>query len=199
MTITKQSISSQPTLLKTGAVASLLHVSEQTVRDWTDKGILRGQVSDTGHRLYSELDVEKTRLEVQGTVGFWHTEVAISVDSNFSAKLQSFPDEEDRAIAEFKDFNAWWDFSNSLGDLARKVVRNKTADSSFDMEALQWSDEQGSYITFFLYVAALDKELLQGRIKELLSEAEDHVRDICVPVQKTVWVFKENNTEVNYM
>lgn len=45
-------------MLKIGEAAEALGVSKSTLRDWTQKGIIHATVTPTGHRLYSEKDVE---------------------------------------------------------------------------------------------------------------------------------------------
>lgn len=70
---------SEPQLLKVSEAAALLHVSPQTVRDWTDQGKLDSFRTAGGHRLYSKPEVQLLSFKEKGIMSFWHAGINFSL------------------------------------------------------------------------------------------------------------------------
>lgn len=49
--------------MRTGSVAELLHVSDETIRNWADKGILSCIKDGKGQRLFSMSEVKKFAIK----------------------------------------------------------------------------------------------------------------------------------------
>ncbi len=69
-------------LMKIGDAAKRLHVSEQTIRDWTNQDKLTAYLSDSGQRHYYDVDIELLRLANKGISQAWLSAVIVrrSVD-----------------------------------------------------------------------------------------------------------------------
>lgn len=112
--------------MKTGEVAKLLHVSSQTVRDWTEQGKLEAHISDGGHRKYFEADVKRLMLEEKGTVSFFQIGQTVGMDRN--GKFHFIND--DYELSDLKpyvsriSFRKYWDYNNGLQILAHLAVLN---------------------------------------------------------------------------
>ena len=51
--------------LKVGDVAKSLGVSDQTIRNWESKGILKSVRTPGGHRRFREMEVEALRQKIE--------------------------------------------------------------------------------------------------------------------------------------
>lgn len=115
-------------LLKVGEVAAQLHVSPQTVRDWTEAGKLEATIhQDSTHRLYYEADVNRTFLENKEITSY----LTVSIIVGLNAKDETFllhPETylpTKTPLIHATPFIKFWNYTNGLQKQPHQVALNQ--------------------------------------------------------------------------
>lgn len=179
-------------LLKIGDAASLLHVSTQTLRDWTDAGKIPAVLSDGGHRSYYEADVKKAQLEEKGVTSYWEAPIVLAFNTSGEVTLW---DEEGSAIqtpiAYEQSLNKYWNFSNGLETMVHEVTLNGIYTSSPTATFLEQSTlPHHSLIVVYGTIATLDEGDVKNSYLKLRKETIEWAKETFQPVNVPVWAFK---------
>jgi hypothetical protein len=116
-----QAITFEP--LTTGQVANLLHVSEQTVRDWSAAGKLQPELSPGGHRRYDELAVRRLALAERGVNVYW--QAAVTLKQTGAGGIQLLDEEEQpyrKPRPESIQLDAYLHYHNGLEVIPRQLI-----------------------------------------------------------------------------
>lgn len=188
--------------LKISEAAKLLHVSIQTVRDWTEAGKLPAVLSDGGHRFYMEDEVHKLALAEQGVTTYWAAFGNVRMDQNSNFHLI---DEESNIVREIRPIETGFDESWNDNDHFSSIPRSLVVDGkpvimgASDFPA--WKDYMGieedskdangesssSGVMTHFRVMALTKEELPSLIKRVVKENMDYMKVNLKPVPTIVW------------
>jgi len=104
-------------LLKIGEAANILHVSPQTVRDWTEAGKIQAETSPGGTRFYYEADVKKLALSEKGVTSYWVSSIIVAITSSkdkaFYLNTETWEPASNPQIL-MEEFDRFWNFNNGL-------------------------------------------------------------------------------------
>lgn len=198
----------EPQLLKVSEAAALLHVSPQTVRDWTDQGKLESLRTSGGHRLYAKPVVQLCALKEKSVVSYWRASVNFQVspsgrilymheDYSYQTSLQFRQPKESLLRLDAKGM-----FSNIVQLLVDDgETLTLTPATRDDPEVLSspvevFSDEEGNVrLSTFVEVLSFTEEGLQLKLEQVLQEALEWVKNNVRPVEGVVsWVDKKGNS-----
>lgn len=194
----------EPQLLKVSEVAALLHISPQTVRDWTDQGKLDSLRTLGGHRLYAKPAVQLGALKEKRIRSYWQTSVNFQVtpsgeilymqeDYSYQCSLQFRQPKENLLYLDAKGM-----FSNIVQLLVDEgetltltpVTRENPEVLSSPVDI--FTDDEGTVrLGTFVEVYSFTREGLQEKLERTLQEALMWVKNNATPVQGVVsWVDK---------
>lgn len=178
----------------------MLHVSSQTLRDWTDAGKIVAQVSDGGHRSYYEADVKRRALEEEGITTYWEAPITLAFDTDGNVSLW---DEDANTIEEpvyyEHPLKRAWDFHNGLEERSHGVVLSgihRTTPTTKFLE--QSTSPDRSLLVIYGTIAALDKKTIESNYREFMKETIDWVKEAFKPLQVPVWSFRETGKLVSF-
>lgn len=177
----------------------MLHVSPQTLRDWTDAGKIDAEVSEGGHRTYYEADVKRTALEEEGITTYWEAPITLAFDTSGNVSLwgeNSEPIEKPEYYEQ--PIKRGWDFHNGLEEKAHSVVLNgfhkyATTNKFLDQSILL----DHSLVVIYGKIAALEKATIEDNYREYMKEIIDWVKANLKPVQVQVWSYRDTNKLVH--
>lgn len=198
----KHKTGNKGSLLKIGEAAEILHVSPQTLRDWTEAGKIEATLSDKGHRKYYEADVHKTALKEQGITSYWTADriVAISASDDkyyyLNPKTYQLSPEAHVYTTEFDRF---WNFTNGLEAQAHLAALNKETviiePETLDAFPLEIADKPGmTFLAQSVIIVGLDRAKTEQAIHEAAAKTFKHLKENFKPQQTTIWF--ANNGEL---
>lgn len=163
----------QPKMLPTGEAAKRLHVSAQTVRDWTASGKLAATLTGGGHRQYREDDVAYLALGERGITTYWMDDVIIQMDGQLNVTVlgkglapyvASDPTEE--LLARYQNFH------NGLEVIPRNLALTGQPKVLAPTKAETVLDDEGNLIVqTYLSVFTLDKQSCERILEEQIPLA----------------------------
>lgn len=190
-------------LLKIGDAAQILHVSPQTLRDWTEADKIPAEISDKGHRKYYEAEVNKLALAEKGTTTYWTVNHIVAVSANDDKYYFINPETYESSpipLVYETDINQYWNFKNGLEVHPRSVVLNPIPviipAATLDAFPLQIQDKPNdTLLAQNVLVVGLNKEQVLGTLIEAVALTLRHLRENFKPQQTTIW-FTSNGEQV---
>jgi hypothetical protein len=187
-------------LLKIGDAASLLHVSTQTLRDWTDVGKIPTVLSDGGHRFYYEADVKKVQLEGKDITSYWESSIVLAFNTSGEITLLDEDGNSIQApISYEKSLSRYWNFSNGLETMVHEVALNGVYQSSPTVTFLEQSTSPDhSLIVVYGTIAALEQDDIKRNYWKLRKETVEWAKKTFEPVSVPVWAWKNSGKLVPF-
>lgn len=186
-------------LLKIGDASKLLHVSNQTLRDWSDSGKVPVTVSESGHRSYYEADIVRLELENKGITGYWTSGILVAMDVHGKihyANSETYDLANKNVETFFTPFDKYWNFTNGLATVVHQIVLNegepfsRTLGSS-DAFPFNGSPENKDPM---LAVPALSysvkKEDAEKSLHQVVKQVEAFIKTNYIPQVTYVWFDK---------
>ena len=177
-------------MLKVGDVAKKLHVSAQTVRDWTEEGKLSAKLSEGGHRTYSLADVNRLVYESEEVPGYRLISALLVMDLESKIQLAN----EDGVLSvpqfEFVSFSRYWDFNNGLERMPHQVAAKGSSirePSESTTQLFYLEGEKDYWVSTKLEVASVDKKEAEELFLEALPKAKEWLKENYVPVVTIRW------------
>lgn len=182
-------------LLKIGDAAQILHVSPQTLRDWTESGKIPAEISDKGHRKYWEAEVNKTVLNEKGITTYWTANYIVAISANddkyYFISPETYEPSSTPQVYE-TEINKYWNFKNGLEVHPHSVVLNSTpviiSPETLDAFPLQIKDKPNdTLLAQNVLVVGLDKEQVLNTVKEAVTLTLHYLKENFAPQQTTIW------------
>lgn len=195
-TFAKRTIpNTQGKLLKTGEAASLLHVSPQTLRDWSDSGKITAVIADSGHRTYYEAEVNRVALAEAGITQYWNAglNIGLKADGSIIYITEEYVEASSatEALAIWnEDYNRFWNYTNSLQEAAHAAALHSepTIDpTSYEAIGL-FEDEAGqNCVTLRLIAIGREKNEVVEALKQETAKAIAYLQANYTPKVNYDW------------
>lgn len=190
-------VTTKGTLLKTGEAADILHISAQTLRDWTEAKKITATTADSGHRTYYEADVKKLALSEQGITTYhaltWVVAVPANQEKYYYLHPETFLPASQPTITELP-LNKYWNFVNGLESEPHTVVLKNTPTIILPTSEpyLVEVEEAGNQplIAHTVTIVGLRPDELQPLLSEAVTATINHLTDNYTAKQTIVWVDK---------
>lgn len=190
--VNKVITSSKGELLKIGDAAKILHVSEQTLRDWTDQDKITAYVSEGGHRKYYEADVHRLNYESKQIDGFHRLSGIIVFFSDGTTKFESntygdYPDLENLKWGKY------WDYKNGLEKNAHEIAL--TGKPVIDVDAEPYSDG-GENISIGFSVSSFTEQEVRDLMPIVAEQVKQDILARYSRVQVVRWIDNQSGNLV---
>lgn len=178
----------------------MLHVSPQTLRDWTDAGKIDAEVSEGGHRTYYEADVKRTALEEGGITTYWESPITLAFDTFGKVTLWGENCEPIEKPEYYEQpIKKGWDFHNGLEERSHGVVLNGLHKWATTHEFLDQSTlPDHSLVVIYGKIAALEKKTIEDNYKDYMEEIINWVKANLKPIQVQVWSYRDTGKIVHF-
>ncbi len=181
-------LTKQPELLTSGEAATILNVSPQTLREWTENNKINAYVTDGGHRRYEEVQVrllalnETARHNGQNQATYYYASSKIellgemiTVDLAYYVKPQKFPAVYSPTWAIFPDMTSKLLFDPNgafyhLGTKEEGLVRVVS------------KGEQGYALTQTIAAVAFTKQAVIAELEKAIELAKQKMQQDIKPV-----------------
>ena len=191
----KQDSSSKGDLLKIGAAAQLLFVSEQTLRDWTEQDKITAYVTDGGHRFYHEADVRRLSYENRQVSKFYHLTGIVTISPDKEATFEANVGDTKYSDLTEVEWGKYWDYKNGLGKQTHLLALK--GEPVFVANEEVNSDGDENICVGVSIVALTQAETLQT-VPIVVKSVKDKVLTKYSPKQVTRWFLNGSNKEVVY-
>lgn len=189
-------------LLKIGQASNLLHVSTQTLRDWTEANKIHSVTSESGHRSYYEADVKKLALAEKGITTYWTANYIVALPANREKYYYLDPDTNKPATKPDlyeTELNKFWNFTNGLQQQPHSVVLNDEAviiepgstASYLGTPFALTLEETGNtlpLIAHYATVIGLNQDDVKALLPQALQQVITYLEDNYTAQQTVVWL-----------
>lgn len=184
-------------LLKMGDAANLLHVSAQTLRDWTDADKIKAIISEGGHRTYYEADVKKLALAEKGITTFWTVTCVVAIPANGDKYYYLDPETYEKSVKPKTyevEFDEFWNAINGLQEQPHAVALSDkpvvlTQGSARGTHTVQVKEAGNSpLLAHHVIVAGLSLEETKALMPSAISNMFKYLEDNYRAEQTVVWM-----------
>lgn len=175
-------------MIKITDAASILHISPQTLRTWTDDGKIKATLSEGGHRQYTESDVYSLRQSLTGKMTAWFSNLTIQMDGYTEPKLYMDFGEKEFVLSEASEeipvINSGFGRGRPLSPDMIELIKTQKPVVGLPTrgETIYNPEKAGLIMQADVFVLAFTKEECEQAMKEAIPEALAWVKANCIPV-----------------